>query len=186
MLRVRALGAVVVLGSLLGLTGCTGDPPRQAPSPAVSSALPVPTTALPSPTAIGPETPEGPKLPAVRWDKVRRGPLPSGCATIGATRAHVVGATVYATGPSLACPAGRAYWVRAVVKLAEYRGRGRWVYVTPAKPSAPQRNRADAQRSSLHACRPGTRVRAVASFVLTWPDGHQVRYRRLGTPVRCG
>lgn len=129
--------------------------------------------------------PKGPKLPAVRWDKVPRGPLPTGWATLGATRVHIVGATVYATGPSLTCPASRAYWVRAVVKLAEYRGRGHWVYVTPAKPSAPHRNRADAQRSRVHTCRPGTRVRAVASFVLTWPDGHQVRYRRLGTSARC-
>jgi hypothetical protein len=93
--------------------------------------------------------------------------------------------TVYAKGPGLTCRTSGRYWVRAIVKVAEYHGNGHWTYITGAHPSAPARNAAAAQRTGPVGCPAGRRVRAVASFVLTWPDGHQVRYRRIGTSARC-
>jgi hypothetical protein len=182
--RLNALGSAVAVGALLGLAGCTGEPPRRSPSPPASPSTSA-TPSTPGPTPTAPAEPKGPTLPAVRWDKVPRGSLPSGCHTVGATRVHVAGATVYATGPSLTCPHSRACWVRAVVKVAEYRGHGHWVYVTQVRPSAPARGAAAAQRTPVQPCRPGARVRPVASFVLTWPDGRQVRYRRIGPSARC-
>ena len=98
----------------------------------------------------------------------------------------VAGGAVYAQGPSLTCRTTGRYWVRAVVKLAEYKGHGHWTYVSAVHPSEPVRNAAASQRTDPARCPSGRVVRAVASFVLTWPDGHQVRYRRIGTSARCG
>jgi hypothetical protein len=185
--RPVGFAAVVLAAAALVLTGCTSSPP--SPS---SSALPTMTstpspspsdtpTLTPTPTA----TPTRPALPAVRWDKVQRGTLPGGCVTVGGTRVFVHAGTVYAKGPSLQCGSGGPYWVRAVVKVAEYHGNGHWTYLTEVHPSPPARNAAPAQRTEPLPCPAGRTVRAVASFVLTWPDGHQVRYRRIGTSARC-
>jgi hypothetical protein len=181
------LPAVVLAAVALVLAACTGSPPApsstavptvtDAPSPSASPSV----TATPTPTP----TPTGPKLPAVRWDQVQRGSLPSGCTTVGGTRVFVGGGTVYAKGPGLQCGSGGPYWVRAVVKVAVYHGNGHWTYITEVHPSPPARNAAAAQRTVPTACPAGKTVRAVASFVLTWPDGHQVRYRRTGTSARC-
>jgi hypothetical protein len=91
----------------------------------------------------------------------------------------------YATGPSLSCSAGHAYWVRALVKLAKGDGHGHWRYLTPARPSDPAIGQASAQVSATIACTKGDLLLPVASFVLTWPDGHQIRYKRTGSVARC-
>ena len=170
-----------------GLAACTGTSARLAapsPSPSVSpSLLPVPA---PSPTTTATPSPIGPKIPDVRWDRVRRGPLPKGCSTHGSTVVHVTTpGMAYATGPSLSCGAGSGLRIRAVVKVATYRGHGHWSYLTPVKPSAPTKDQAPVQRTMPSACKAGALVHAVSSFVLTWPDGHQVRYKRVGTAARC-
>ena len=169
----------------VALSACNGTPPQSLPtgSPVPSVVSPTATpTATPTPTPT--PTASRPPLPAVRWDRVPRGALPSGCATVGGTRVFVRSGTVYAKGPSLACAAGGPYWVRAVVKVAENHGNGHWTYLTKVHPSVPARAAA-AQRTGQVPCTPGRTVRAVASFVLTWPDGHQVRYRRIGTSSLC-
>jgi len=185
MIRRRAVHVVLLSFAVVAaLTACTTAP---APTPSVSAApttsSPAPTPS-PSPTVTPTPTPTGPKLPAVRWDKVPRGRLPSGCVTVGSTLVSVSGHSVHGRGPALTCRSG-SYWVRALVKVAVYHGHGRWSYITPAHPSAPQRNSAAVQRSPVAACPSGRLVRAVASFVLTDPHGHQVRYRRIGSSTRC-
>jgi hypothetical protein len=72
-----------------------------------------------------------------------------------------------------------------VVKVATYRGNGHWTYVTSVSPSAPVVDAALAQQSDPAACTAGVLLRPVASFVLTWPDGHQIRYKRIGNEARC-
>jgi hypothetical protein len=188
MIRRRAVvPAAVVAAVVVALAGCTSTPPpvgSSPPTPVATSASPSPSvtpTPTPTPTATTP------KLPPVRWDRVPRGSLPEGCATFGGTKVFVRDGTVYAKGPSLSCDhaSGGPYWVRAVVKVAELHGRGHWVYVTKVHPSEPARDGAGAQRTEHVDCPAGKTVRAVASFVLTAPDGHQIRYRRIGSSDSC-
>jgi hypothetical protein len=94
------------------------------------------------------------------------------------------GSQAYASGPSLSCPASRHYLVRGVVKLAENRPAG-WLYVAHVGPSAPLSDQAPSQFTPGKSCTPGTLLRAVASFVLSWPDGHQVRYKIYGLTAPC-
>jgi hypothetical protein len=183
-------GASHVLGCLAGLlaaslvAGCTGStPPHLAAAPVVS-ASPAPSVApTPTPTvAVAPEL----KVPKVRWDQVPRGALPRSCTTHGSTSLHVTSAgTAYATGPSLTCVPQDPYLVRAVVKVATYRGNGHWVYLTQVRPTAPARDVVAAQTSGTSTCKKGDLVRAVSSFVITWPSGKEVRYKRIGRSVRC-
>ncbi len=184
MFRRRAVPAVML--AVVSLVGCTSNAPpaalgQSSSSSTASSASPTPSV---TPTPVPTPSPTGHPLPAVRWDKVPRGPLPDGCATVGSVRVFVVGGGVYAKGPSLSCQGGD-YRVRALVKVAAYRGHGHWSYVTEAHPSAAHVDRASEQRSDVVPCPSGRLVRAVASFVLTDAHGHQVRYRRIGTTARC-
>jgi hypothetical protein len=122
----------------------------------------------------------------VRWDLVPRGPLPAGCSTVGVTALDVnTSGAAYASGPSLTCGPGPRYWVRAVVKVAAYDSDGQWSYLTPVNPSAPTLDRTPSHRSELTACSSGQLLEPVASFVLLWPDGHQVRYKLVGPSARC-
>src|SRR5262249_14966754 len=148
----------------IALSGCTSTPPP------ASSSTPVPTASVPAapsatPTATPSPTPTAtrPVLPAVRWDLVPPGGLPAGCSTVRSTRVYVKDGAVYAKGPSLTCTTGGPYWVRAVMKVAQYHGNGHWTYLTEVHPSTPARDAAVAQRSEHVGCPPGRTVRAVAS-----------------------
>ena len=183
---IRVLGCVAL--SALVLTACSGA------STPIASVTPA-ATSTPSPSVTPARAPSpaptvaavaGPKVPELRWDLVPRGSLPRSCTTHGSTTLHVSAAgTAYASGPSLTCVPQDPYLVRAVVKVATYRGHGHWAYLTPVKPSAPVLDSAVAQRSEASACTSGSVVRAVASFVITWPSGKQVRYKRIGRSTRC-
>ena len=180
----RLLAAALAGTVLAACTGTSTHVAAPSPSPTVSPTVaPAPS---PSPTPSATPSPTGPKIPDVRWDRVPRGPLPKGCSTHGSTFVHVTTpGTAYATGPSLTCATGSGLRIRAVVKVATYRGHGHWGYLSPVKPSAPTKDQAPAQRTLPSSCKPGALVHAVSSFVLTWPDGHQVRYKRVGIAAHC-
>ena len=158
---------------------------RARPRSRRRAARPCRRSSAPSSTPTAPDADSdtdrhaGPRSPAVRWDKVPRGPLPVRLRTVGAARVFVAGpapsmrrARAWPAHPGAVLGAGRREARREQGPRAlDLRQRGapvRCPRATPRRPSAPARSR----------CTPGRMVRAVASFVLTWPDGHQVRYRR--------
>ncbi len=177
------VGVVALLAGTV-LAGCTAaSAPTSSAYPTAPPPVTPPPTPPPTPRPAGEALPFA--IPAVRWDYVARGPLPVGCALQGRATVTISGGSqAYATGPSLTCPASRHYLVRGVVKLAVKQPFG-WIYVAHAGPSAPVRDQAPSQLTPAKTCTTGQLLRAVASFVLTWPDGHQVRYKIYGRAVAC-
>jgi hypothetical protein len=156
--------------------------------PTFAQPSPTPT---PTPSATVPYVPLAPDLPfalpKTRWDKVDRGPVPTGCAVHGkSTLSMTAGpsATAVATGPSMTCVGSKKYIVRAVVKLAQRRA-GAWTYVARTGPSTPLVNQADAGSTAPFTCTSGLAVRAVSSFVVTSATGKQVRVKLYGTIKNC-
>lgn len=182
----RAVLAVLAVAATVTLAGCTSHSgPTTTAYPTSAAVTPTPTPSVtPTPVRVKAEKLPFP-IPTTRWDHVPRGPLPAGCAIQGSAVVTVSGtARAYATGPSLTCPASRHYLVRGVVKLAEHLPAG-WTYVAHVGPSAPLTDQAPAQLTVAKSCTAGIPLRAVASFVLTWPDGHQLRYKIYGRVAAC-
>jgi len=169
----------------LVLVACTGG---SAPGGFGSPAAALSASGSVSPTPIHRHARPGaqPGFPTVRWDLVPRGPLPATCTARGVpVLVFAASGQVYATGPGLTCGNGPKYWVRALVKVGVYGADGRWTYPPTVKPSAPALGKIAAQRSDMTTCTAGVALLPVASFVVLWPDGHQLRYKVVGAKAVC-